>query len=255
MSLFLNIKLIFCHINNGDFMNFEEAFNIIPRSIMSIIVLFFITKLMGKKQASELSLFDYIIGISIGNFSAEMVMNLDYQYINGVIAVITFGLVSCFVSHITAKSIILRRFLIGEPTIIINDGKISYSALIKSKLDINDLLEQCRNAGYFDVSQISYAVLEVDGKLSILPKIDYQVPKLSDLNIKGEKSVLSSNLIIDGSIMINNLKNSNKTITWLNKELKKKGYSNYKKILLATLTNNKLTIFEKDNGKIDNILE
>ena len=236
-------------------MDIKEAINIIPRSIISIIVLFFITKLMGKKQASELSLFDYIIGISIGNFSAEMVMNMDYQFVNGIVAITTFGLVSYTVAHITAKSIILRRFLIGEPTIIINNGKISREALIKSKLDINDLLEQCRNRGYFDVSQISYAVLEVDGKLSILPKIDYQVTKLVDLNIKGEKEALSSNLIIDGKVMNNNLKNSNKTITWLNKELKKKGYSNYKNILLATLTNNNLVIFEKENIKIDNILE
>ncbi len=235
--------------------NISEALSIIPRSVISLIVLFFITKLIGKKQVSELSLFDYVIGISIGNFTAEMVMNIDNQYINGIIAMITFGLVSYLVSYITMKSIVLRRFLIGVPTIIIEDGKISTESLKKTKIDINDLLEQCRGAGYFDISEISYAIMEANGKISFLPKIDYQVPNLVDLNIKKEKESLASNIIIDGKLMTKNLKNSNKSIDWLNKELKKKGYSNYNNILLAILKDNKITIFEKEDIKIKKILQ
>lgn len=232
-----------------------EAFNMIPRSIISILVLFLVTKLIGKKQVSQLSLFDYVIGISIGNFTAEMVMDLDNQYINGVVAIITFGVVSYFVSYITAKSIVLRRFIVGIPTIIIDNGKISLNGLKKAKIDINDLLEQCRNQGYFDISEISYAVMEANGKISILPKINYQVPNLEDLNIKKEKEQLTANVIIDGKLMINNLKNINKDIKWLNKELNKNGYNNYNSILLATVTNNKLTIYEKSNIKSKKILE
>lgn len=93
--------------------DFIEAFKIIPRSVVSLIILFLITKLMGKKQVSELSLFDYVIGISIGNYTAEMVMNFDYQYINGIIAILTFGIISYLVSVLTMKSMSLRRFLIG----------------------------------------------------------------------------------------------------------------------------------------------
>ena len=223
----------------------SEALSIVPRSIFSLIVLFFITKLIGKKQVSELSLFDYVIGISIGNFTAEMTMDLNNQYINGVVAIVSFGLVSYLVSYITMKSICLRRFLIGIPTIIIEDGKISLQGLKKAKIDINDLLEQCRGQGYFDISEISYAVMEANGKLSILPKSDYQVPTLKDLKIKGNKAYLTTNVIIDGNLMEKNLKNSNKNIEWLNKELLKQGHSNYENILLATITNNKLTIFEK----------
>ena len=158
--------------------DFIKAFKIIPRSVVSLIILFLITKLMGKKQASELSLFDYVIGISIGNYTAEMVMNFDYQYINGIIAILTFGIISYLVSVLTMKNMSLRRFLIGVPTIIIDEGKISLEALKKAKLDINDFLEQCRGEGYFDVSEISSAILEVNGKISILPKRDYQVPTL-----------------------------------------------------------------------------
>lgn len=235
--------------------DFVEAIGIIPRSIFSLVVLFFITKLIGKKQVSELSLFDYVIGISIGNFTAEMVMDVNGQYINGIVAIISFGVVSYLVSHLTAKSIVLRRFLIGTPTMIIENGKILTEGLRKAKIDVNDLLEQCRGAGYFDISEISYALMEVNGKLSILPKIDYQIPNLIDLNIKKEKEALTANVIIDGNLMIHNLENINKDIKWLNKELTKQGHSNYKNILLATVTNNQLTIYEKNNQKQKKILE
>ncbi len=232
-----------------------EALRIIPRSVVSLIVLFFITKLMGKKQVSELSLFDYVIGISIGNYTAEMVMNFDYQYINGVIAILTFGIISYLVSIVTMKSIHLRRFLIGVPTVIIEDGKINLQALKKTKLDINDLLEQCRGAGYFDISEISYAILEANGKMSILPKSDYQVPNLKDLKIKKGKAYLSVNVIIDEKLMEDNLKNSNKNLDWLNKELEKQGHTNYENILLATINNGTLSVFEKDINNTKKVLE
>ncbi len=235
--------------------DFIEAFKIIPRSVVSLIILFLITKLMGKKQVSELSLFDYVIGISIGNYTAEMVMNFDYQYINGIIAILTFGIISYLVSVLTMKSMSLRRFLIGVPTIIIDEGKISLEALKKAKLDINDFLEQCRGEGYFDVSEISSAILEVNGKISILPKRDYQIPTLKDLKIKANKEYLSVNVIIDGNLMENNLKNSNKNKAWLDKELEKQGYNGYENILLATITNDSLNIFDKDTKTPKKVLE
>lgn len=235
--------------------DFIEAFKIIPRSVVSLIILFLITKLMGKKQVSELSLFDYVIGISIGNYTAEMVMNFDYQYINGIIAILTFGIISYLVSVLTMKNMSLRRFLIGVPTIIIDEGKISLEALKKAKLDINDFLEQCRGEGYFDVSEISSAILEVNGKISILPKRDYQIPTLKDLKIKANKEYLSVNVIIDGNLMENNLKNSNKNKAWLDKELEKQGYNGYENILLATITNDSLNIFDKDTKTPKKVLE
>lgn len=235
--------------------DFIEAFKIIPRSVVSLIILFLITKLMGKKQVSELSLFDYVIGISIGNYTAEMVMNFDYQYINGIIAILTFGIISYLVSVLTMKSMSLRRFLIGVPTIIIDEGKISLEAIKKAKLDINDFLEQCRGEGYFDVSEISSAILEVNGKISILPKRDYQIPTLKDLKIKANKEYLSVNVIIDGNLMENNLKNSNKNKAWLDKELEKQGYNGYENILLATITNDSLNIFDKDTKTPKKVLE
>ena len=231
-------------------MNIGEIGTVIIRSIISLTVLFGVTKLLGKKQVSQLSLFDYVIGISIGNFAAEITMNMETQFINGITAMIVFGLIAYLVSVTTMKSILLRRFFMGVPTPLIQNGKILENNLKKVKFDINDLLEECRSNGYFDISEIEYALMESKGTLSILPKGEYKPINIKDMNIKPKKQSLTANIIIDTKIMHNNLKNMNKNEKWLKQQLKEKGYKSTEKILLATLDKNeKLTIYEKNEKK------
>lgn len=231
--------------------DFKELLDVTIRAISSLITLFLITKMLGKKQVSQLSLFDYVIGISIGNFAAEMTINLESKEINGIWAVVLFGLFAYLISYLTMKSIVLRRFFMGTPTILIQDGKILEENLRKMKFDINDMLEEVRSAGYFDLSQVEYAVLEANGEVSILPKPEYRPLTPKDMNIKVPKEGLCSNVIIDGKIMHKNLKNIKKDEKWLNKELKIKGYRDISKILLATIdVNEKLVIYER-NYNID----
>lgn len=236
-------------------MDLNEALSIVPRSLISLFLLFIVCKLIGKKQVSELSLFDYVIGISIGNFAAEMIINFDIQFVNGMIAIVVFGISSYIVSMITLKSIFLRRILIGTPTIIVQNGKIIKENLVKTKIDVNDLLEQVRTNGYFDLSEVEYVIMEANGKLSILPKSENKQVTLKDMNIKTDKASLCANVIIDGKIMNNNLSNMKKDEEWLSKELKVKGI-NLDEILLATLDNNeKLAIYKDEKIKENNVLE
>ena len=238
-------------------MNWIEAICVIPRSIFALLILFLATKLIGRKQVSELSLFDYVIGISIGNFAAEMILNLEVQYINGAIAVATFGIISYLVSIITMKNIFLRRILIGSPIIVIQNGKILENSMRKLRIDINELLEQVRNDGYFDLNEVEYAIMETNGKLSILPKSEYKPVINKDMNLKIDKSSLCANAVIDGHIMKNNLKGINKDEKWLLHQLKIKGYSTLDSILLVTIDNNeKIVVYEKNqNIKELSILE
>lgn len=230
-------------------MKLEEALIIIPRSLIAILILYIATRLIGKKQVSELSLFDYVIGISIGNFGAEMIINMDTPYIYGCIAIMTFGIVAYFVSIITMKSIKLRRLIIGTPTIVIQNGKILEQSLRKLKMDINDLLEQTRIGGTFDISEIEYAIVEANGKLTIMKKSMYNPVTPNDMKLKVQKKDLVANVIIDSKVLFNNLKNMNKTEEWLEQELKIKGYRDLDKILLATLDiYDKLIVYEKNQN-------
>lgn len=227
-------------------MDINESLMIIPKCIFSIIVLFIVTRIIGKKQVSQISLFDYVIGISIGNFIAEMVINEEVQFLDGVVAMFVFGIFSYIVSYITMKSINLRRIIIGVPTIIVEDGKIIESGLKKTNIDINDFLEQCRLQGYFDINDISYAIMEASGEISILPKSNATPVVQKDLKIKGQKAKLTSNLIIDGKYLERNIEDSNLTIEKIAEELKKQGYASEEDILLAVYSNNKIIFYEKN---------
>lgn len=236
--------------------NINELLNVVFRALISLVVLFLVTKLIGKKQVSQLSLFDYVIGISIGNFAAEMTINLESEEIYGILAVIIFGGIAYLVSIITMKSIKLRRFFMGTPTILIEHGKILQDSFYKVRYDINDMLEQCRIKGYFDISEIEYAIVEANGELSILPNGSSRNVTINDMNLKVDKQGLCANIIIDGKIMKHNLKAINKDENWLLKELKIKGKA-VDDIILATLDiNDKLVFYERNKkGKILNVLE
>ena len=237
--------------------NWMELFDVTLRAILSLITLFLITKMLGKKQVSQLSLFDYVIGISIGNFAAEMTINLESDYLHGILAVVIFGIVAYLVSILTMKSIHLRRYFMGTPTLLIQDGKLLEQNMKKVKYDVNDLLEQCRTNGYFDLSEIKYALMEANGTLSILPFETERPLKVKDMKIKPKKEGLCANVIIDGKVMPNNLKNCNKDETWLKKELKIKGYTDLQQILLATVdVNEKLQVYERNlEEKVKDMLE
>lgn len=232
----------------------NEILDVIVRALLSLIALFFVTKLIGKKQVSQLSLFDYVIGISIGNFAAEMTINLESDEIHGIVAVLVFGFIAYLVSILTMKSIYLRRFFMGTPTIIIERGKIIEDSLKKVRYDINDVLEECRINGYYDVSDVEYAIVEANGELSILPK--NRSVNVKDLNINVEKQGLCANVIIDGKIMYNNLNNINKTKKWLIKELKKNN-KDINDIILATVDISDNVVFYDRNKdkKVLNVLE
>lgn len=248
-------KIFLVNTITGDNMDVIEALRIVPRSLISLIVLFLVTKLLGKKQVSELSLFDYVIGISIGNFTAEMVMDIQGQYINGIVAIVTFGLFAYLVSILTMKSIVLRRLIIGVPTIIIEDGKILENSMEKVNIDINDLLEEARTSGYFDISEVAYAIMEASGKISFLPKDKNTPITKQDIKTKSKKVSLTSNIIIDKNLMLENIKNTDKSLEWFKHELKVKGYDKYDNILLATYKDNELTVFEKMHKEPNDVLE
>ena len=236
-------------------MNFSEVLTTSYRALISLAVLFLVTKMIGKKQVSELSLFDYVIGISIGNFAAEMTINLESQEINGIVAVLIFGIVAYIVSYITMKSIYLRRFFIGVPTIIIDKGKINYKNMKKFKMDINDLLEQARINGYFDLSEIEYGIMEANGIMSFKLKDIYDTPTNKDLNINTKNIGICANIIIDGKYMKNNISNMNKNLEWVENKIKDMGY-NINNILLATLNEkDEINIFLKEEMKDKEVLE
>ncbi len=225
----------------------SNFFNICFRTILVLIILFFITKMMGKKQISELNFFDYIVGITIGSIAADISLDIEKNMIAGIAALFIYGFISYIISFVSIKSILARRFFIGVPTVLVEKGKIIESGLKKSKIDVNDLLMEARENGYFNLDKIDYALMEVNGNISFLPKEKEKPVTKRDMKIKCSNEGLTVNAIIDSKYMVNNMKAINKDKEWLDHELKVNGYDNYDNILLATIDNNyKVTIYEKN---------
>ena len=223
----------------------NDTFEIVVRCVIAMTTLFFMTKLLGKKQVSELSLFDYVVGISIGNFASEMAINLEAEFFNAMLAIVVFGVLAYIISILTLKSLKLRKFFIGSPTILLEHGNLIYKNMKKSMIDVNDILSQAREMGYFDISEVEFAILEANGKISFLPKGEYKNVNIKDMNLKIEKQGLCANVIIDGNIMNDNLINIGKDEKWLLHELDVKG-KNVSDILLATVDiNDKIVIFDR----------
>ncbi len=137
--------------------------------------------MMGKKQISELNFFDYVVGITIGSIAADISLDIEKNMIAGIAALFIYGFISYIISFVSIKSIWARRFFIGVPTVLVEKGKIIESGLKKSKIDVNDLLMEARENGYFNLDEIDYALMEVNGNrdklhikkfISIMPMKD-----------------------------------------------------------------------------------
>lgn len=232
-------------VNNiiGDIMNtFDTLIIVSSRAIIIILVLFLAVKLLGKKQIAQLTLYDYIIGITIGSVAADIILSTDKNLLYGIITLAIFGIFGSMLSYLAIKSYDANEILNGKSTILIENGILNYDNLGKTKITILKLLEQARLKGYFDIDLINYAILETTGEISFLPKEEYQTINLIDLkgNIKSNiaKQTMNIELIVDNEIIMDKLESVSKDLNWLNKELKKLKVKDSDYIYLATYDNN-----------------
>lgn len=234
-----------------------EVLNVFGRTAFMIIILFISTKLIGKKQVSQLNLFDYIIGITIGSIVADVSLDLDKNLISGIISLVSYVLLSVLISYISMKNLTLRRFFVGVPTILIENNKIIEGGLKKVRFDVNDLLTEARSQGYFKLEDIEYAIMETNGRVSFMPVNSSSPVTKKDISAKINKESLVANVIIDSKLLEKNLSEMHKDKKWLDNALKVQGFSNYDNIMLATLDiNDKVVVYKKNiKSKKNSVLE
>lgn len=229
-----------------------DLLKIVFSTLASLSSLFILTKLMGNRQMSQLSMFDYISSIAIGSIAGEMAVMSTDSIIKPLISMIIFSLFAILVSISTCKSIILRRFFEGQAILLYQNGQIYEKNLLKAKLDVDELLSACRLSGYFDLEEVHTIFLETNGYMSVLPMASSRPAAPSDFKINATQKFPMANVIIDGRIMKDNLKSTGKNITWLEKQLAKKNINNISRIMLATYdkTEDKLNIYYKYDKKM-----
>ena len=229
-------------------MNLLEYF-VLP--LISLIVLFLLTKLMGYRQVTELSLYDYIIGITIGSIAAEMVMGSFNDILKPLIGMIVYGVFTWGVSVLTKRYLNFRFFVEGKPVVLFENDKIYLKSLDKAKIDLNELLMNCRMNGYFELNELDKIILETNGKFSFYPKTLSRPLKLSDLNHQVQKEKIPVLLMLQGNVIKKNLVFVNRNEEWLKHILKVHGLEEKNIEILYLDSQDQIQFYTKNNLKRD----
>lgn len=219
---------------------------VVLTSIFSIAALFVSAKCIGNKQMSELNMFDYINGITIGSIAAEMASDIEHNPFIPFTAIVIYTICVVVFNYTSQKSIKLRRFLYGRSLVLMNNGKIYRDNFKTAGLELSEFLSQCRTLGYFNPDDIQTAILEENGKISVLPKAEKRPLCMEDLNMPAKKEEAAVTVISDGQILYENLKAAGQNEEWLMQKIKNQGFKHPDEIFLATCdNNNKLTVFKR----------
>jgi uncharacterized membrane protein YcaP (DUF421 family) len=201
--------------------------------IIGFCALFALTQLLGKTQITQITPFDFISALVLGELVGNALYDEDIGVVKILFTVILWGLLIYLLEMITQKLGRTRAWLEGRPSIVIHKGRINKKELKKAKLDIDQLRHLLRSKGAFSLREVEYAILETDGTVSVLKKYGYETPINRDLNVPSKEVTLPIPLITDGRILSDNLKEINLTEQWLLSEIKKLGYHTPQELIFA----------------------
>lgn len=207
---------------------------------------------MGYRQITQLSLYDYIIGITIGSIASEVAVSTYDDFMRPLIAMIVFGIGTCLLSLMTRISKKTRYIVEGKPLILYENNKIYFQALKVAKIDIDEFLMTCRINNYFNLNDLDKIILETNGRFSFYPKENARQLQYDDLDKQLHKETMPLTLIKEGMIIKDNLKIIHQDLSWLKKQMEVKGltlkeiellYVDPKGNLHYYLNNNKKKLF------------
>ncbi len=223
-----------------------DIVKLILTTLLSIVALFITTKLLGHKQVAQLDFFDYVVGITVGSIGAELATELEAPW-KPLLALIIYCAASLLIAALARKLPRMRKYINGAPTIIMSGGKLYRENMKKAKLDVTEFMQMCREVGYFNINDISVAVFEADGRLTVLPVSNARPTTPADLGLSPQQESLNVEVVMDGRILGENLGRMGLDEAWLQKRLKEQGYKSAAGILLAICDSERqLYVFDGD---------
>ncbi|WNQ11460.1 DUF421 domain-containing protein [Paenibacillus aurantius] len=183
-----------------------------------------ITKVIGKHTITQMTYHDFVSSITLGAITGNIAFNTSLKSWNLIAALITFSGIAFLVAYISIKSRKLRKFFSGKPTMVIENGKILEQNLRKLKFSLDTLNQELREKEIFDIEEVEYAVLELNGKLSVLKKPEFRQITLKDLSIMSpDKAHFPLELIMDGEVIDENINQGGLSREWLFQQLNERG--------------------------------
>jgi uncharacterized membrane protein YcaP (DUF421 family) len=208
---------------------------ILLRGLGAFVLVLVITRLVGKTQVGQLTVSDFINAIVIGSIAAAMVTDVKESAGYYIFGLALFGLLTIGVEYLALKSRPARKLIEGEPTIVVHNGKILEENMKKLTYHVDDLMMQLRAKNVFNISDVEYAIAEPNGELSVLLKSQKRPLTPQDLQIPTKYEGITSELVVDGVVIQQNLKQNNLTEEWLYRELEKQGIKSVREVVYAGL--------------------
>ncbi len=201
-------------------------------SIFAYFLALFISRLMGRKVISQMTFFDFVIGVTIGSVTANTVLAPNGLFA-GTTMLVTLASLTILMGIGYIKSVSMRKLFNSEPVVLIDKGQIVNQNMQKIRLSISDLMMMLRQKNFFNISDVGYALMETNGKLSVLAKAEKQPATVSDLNLYASYKGLTKDLIMDGSILEENLLSSNINRSDFVNQLRNYGVDDVKDVFYA----------------------
>ncbi|MGI6621201.1 MAG: DUF421 domain-containing protein [Bacillota bacterium] len=230
----------------------NEVLVVSVRGTISFFSLLIFTRILGRQQLSQLTFFEYAVGITIGSMAASLTVDLGIRAWPQFFGMAVWVALAFLLQVATMKWRWASKYLDGEPTVVIMNGKIMEDALRKTRYRMSDLMEELRLMGVFDLSQVEFAVLETRGRVSVLLKSQHQPLTPQDMSIPTEYKGLSKELIYDGIIIDANLKQAHLDRKWLVRELRKQGVGDPSEVFIASLDTSGNLYVDKYDDRIAN---
>ena len=198
---------------------------IFARSIFLYIIVLIVMRLMGKRELGQLQPFEFVIAIMIADLAATPIANSGIPITNGIIPILGLLVMNLIISICNMKSMKLRAFFSGKPSILIYRGKIDEYQLRKERFTINELQERLRENNVMNLGDVEYAILETSGQINVIQKPEKRGCTPEDFNIQPDYEGISYDLVLDGKVLTENLKKLGKDYNWLKNQVKKFGYT------------------------------
>lgn len=209
---------------------------VVIRTLILYAVVIAALRIMGKRQIGELQPSELVVAIMISDLATVPMESVDIPLLSGILPVLTLIMAEVITSYISLKSKLVRKFIIGQPSVVIYDGKINEQELERLRFNLDDLLEELRLNGCHDISDVAVAVIETSGKLSVIPRDNARPVTVEDMQLTEVRhDGLPCTVIADGRLNEYELKRSGKTESELVNELKKRGANNISEVFIASI--------------------
>lgn len=221
----------------------------VTRTIILYIIIIIGIRLLGKHQVGELEPSEFVLALIIADIASVPMQDFGIPLLMGIVPIVVLLCIAMILSVLTMKSLKLRALLDGSPSILIQNGKLNQAEMRKTRITLDELLEELRLQGYTDLSTVKYAILETNGQLSVLPYTQEKPPTAKDLNVAVNDGGLPLILVNDGRLLSQNLKRRGLDANWLDKQLAQNQINSLKEIFLLTVDeNNQIYLVRKEEA-------